>query len=172
MDLTAILLVIFALPVVHDPGPLSRLQVVAESVDALQAPAKWPWTADALKALVLATWIDESGLRESVHSGALRGDSGQAACFGQVHSGLLVPRTEWRASMGTSREATAVCATITARVLTAAATCVDGKKPLTQAGVARIVAMYGTGRTCVPPNFARARAARWADIVAKSVRPE
>jgi hypothetical protein len=144
----------------------ARLEVIAESI-ALESWSVegWRWSTHDLAWLVFATTVEESGgFRLDVHAGARRGDSGRAACLGQLHAQALVPRSEWLASVGTSQEATRVCMRGVARVYAAASACA-GSGPLTAYKVARMAASYGTGRTCRPDGlpFATRRGWLWAE---------
>lgn len=176
-DLTAAVLAI----ILRLPGPWeqpgheepaeerrARLTTIATAIGAESAepPEGWRWSSRELAAALIATTYPESQrFHRDVHSGRRRGDRGKAACIGQVHAQPLVPRAEWRASMGTGLEATRVCIRATARVLGASARCVGPGRELDAAQVARIAAAYGTGKSCNPRlSFARARGRHWLEL--------
>ena len=137
----------------------ARLETIATAIGVVaeeNAPG-WRWSARELAAaLVAVTYPESQRFHRDVHSGKKRGDckAGKpcaAACLGQVHSGTLVSRDEWRRSMGTDLEATTVCMTLTARVLVASSQCISRGRDLDQPQVSALFTMYATGRRCRPP---------------------
>lgn len=176
----AILLVLLRLPgpwehpATAEPASerAARLETIARAtaVVADEGADGWRWSARELAAALIVTTYDESGrFRRDVHEGTRRGDCGsgdcKAACLGQLHSGTLVSRAEWRASMGTGPEATETCIRATARVLGASARCVGRGRDMSSAQFSRVAMMYGTGARCAPAlPFARSRGRDWQEI--------
>ncbi len=130
----------------------ARLGTNAEAIalEATTPPPGWPWGSVELAGGVVATWNEEGArMALAVHTGQRRGDRGSSACQGQVKQGLHVTRAEWHASMGTSLEATRMCARLTARILALHARRCLGKKPQANAwNFAIVVAGYGSGWSC------------------------
>ncbi len=150
----------------------ARLETIAAaaSIEAANAPPGWRWSTLALTATLLATTYEE-GRRWSValHNGSNTGDGGRARCLAQLHQHpTWVPGPMWRASAGLDLDATQLCMRGAARILAHySATCVtDAGAKSFERSVARVIAGYGTGRSCVvqgrPWASRRARlAARW-----------
>jgi hypothetical protein len=164
-----------ALAAPHETEPAvarrARLEQIANVVQQQQPPAAWPYGAPAWHGLLARTWYEE-GARFSleVHAGRKRGDSGRAACLGQVWShGTLLPRAEWLQTMGTDEHSTRACARATSLYLTIGVErCI--RPNLTQLeNTARVVMLYGTGARCVP--MTRGKPATWAwDRAAGAIR--
>lgn len=149
-----------------------RLEIIAAaaSVEAAHPPDGWRWSSLHLTAALLATSYEE-GWRwsEAVHSGEKLGDGTRARCLNQLHKHpTWVPGPMWRASTGTDFDATRLCMRGAARVLAHYADrCVSahGARDF-EGSMARVVAGYGTGKTCSPDGrdwaVKRARrVARW-----------
>ena len=150
-----------------------RLHTIAEAI-ALEAQSAedWRWDETSLAAATLVVWYSESRFALEVHSGSGTSrygeDEGRARCFGQIHQTGLVPKPEWQSLTGVDLEATRRCAKATMRVLT-----VQGRrcgmqenKPSMWA-VARMVAAYGSGKSCSPTKDSTARARRWSKLMEK-----
>jgi hypothetical protein len=147
-----------------------RLQTISTAI-ALEAEAAddWRWDATSLAAATLVTWYNESRFALEVHSGSgsrYGEDDGRARCFGQIHQTGLVPKAEWESLAGTDLEATRRCAKATMRVLS-----VQGRRCGMQQGkpnmwsVARMLAAYGSGKSCAPTKDSTARARRWSKLM-------
>ncbi len=134
-----------------------RLAVI-EAAAALESdtpPDGWRWSGLALKATLLATTYEEGAhWSRSVHDGSRLGDGSRARCLAQLHRHpSWVPGPMWRATTGTDLEATRLCMRGAARVLAHySAACVTPWKAEREfeASIARVVAGYGTGRSCNP----------------------
>ncbi len=157
-------------PETHDEYR-DRLQTISEAIAIEAAAAEaWRWDATSLAAATLVVWYSESRFALEVHNGSGNSrygeDAGRARCFGQLHQTGLVPKPEWDSLTGVDLEATRRCARATMRVLT-----VQGRrcgmqenKPSMWA-VARMVAAYGSGKSCAPTKDSTARARRWSKLM-------
>lgn len=132
-----------------------RLQVISEAASSVSAepPAGWRWSSLVLTVTLLGTTYEE-GARwsEAVHSGRRTGDGTRARCLAQIHRHpTWMPKEQWLASTGTDIDSTKICLAGAARILSHySATCVSGWRAENdlEGSLARVVAGYGTGRTC------------------------
>lgn len=148
-----------------------RMEVIAAaaSLEAAYPPPGWRWSSLHLTAALLATSYEE-GWRwsEAVHSGEKLGDGTRARCLNQLHKHpTWVPGPMWSASTGTDLEATRLCMRGAARILSHYAdTCVSAGRASRdfEGAMARVIAGYGTGRSCSPDGreWATRRARRTA----------
>jgi hypothetical protein len=149
-----------------------RLKIITQAI-AMEAQAQetWQWGTDALAAATLATWYEESRFALEVHNGSGRTrfgeDNGRARCFGQLHQTGFVPKQEWKTLTGTDLESTRRCARATMRVLSAQGARCKMPKDLNVWSVARMFAMYGTGRSCSITKNSMKRARHWGRIMSE-----
>lgn len=147
-----------------------RLAVITEAI-ALEAAAEqnWAWGTDTLAAATLATFYEESRFALEVHNGEGKTrhgeDQGRAKCLGQLHATGYVPRSEWRTLTGTDLEATRRCARATMRVLAGQAKRCKMGKELSVWSVARLFAMYQSGKSCTVTKNSMKRARHWGRIM-------
>lgn len=147
----------------------ARARMIAAEVRTVEPPPRWTYGPASWRALVLRTWFEE-GARFSleVHAGRKLGDHGRAACFGQVWAhGTLLPRAEWRQTMGVDPASTAACARATVTYLTVGVERCMRPTLSEQENTARVVMLYGTGKRCTPARWAYQRAAgamRWRTV--------
>jgi hypothetical protein len=146
----------------------ARLGTIAQAIHDVAAapPPGWSWGPEELAAALLATAYEESGrFRRDVHDGTKLGDNGRARCLTQVHAQDALPRNQWRGTTGLDYDATRRCFQAAATLLALSARCVT-RPELGAHQRARIVAAYGTGKTCDPTlGFARRRAELWGGVV-------
>jgi hypothetical protein len=147
-----------------------RLKIITQAIaEEAAATESWKWGTDALAAATLATWYEESRFALEVHNGQGRTrfgeDDGRARCLGQLHQTGFVPKDEWKQLAGTDLESTRRCARATMRVLSAQGARCKMPKELNVWSVARMFAMYGTGRSCSITKNSMKRARHWGRIM-------
>lgn len=144
-----------------DATRMQRLDTVVQVLQSQEPPTRWPYGVASWRALLARTWYEEGArFALAVHEGRKRGDNGRAACFGQVWShGVLLPRAQWLATMGTDLESTAACARATANYLTVSVERCMRPSLSEFENTARVVMLYGTGKRCTPGAWAYRRAA-------------
>jgi hypothetical protein len=147
-----------------------RLAIITQAI-ALEAEAQdnWQWGTDTLAAATLATFFAESRFALEVHNGEGKTrhgeDQGRAKCLGQLHATGYVPRSEWRTLAGTDLESTRRCARATMRVLAGQAKRCKMPKELSVWSVARLFAMYQSGKSCTVTKSSMTRARHWGRIM-------
>jgi hypothetical protein len=153
-----------------DQQRADRIAVITEAI-ALEAAAQesWQWGTDTLAAATLATFFAESRFALEVHNGQGKTrhgeDQGRAKCLGQLHATGYVPRSEWKTLAGTDLESTRRCARATMRVLAGQAKRCKMGKELSVWSVARLFAMYQSGKSCNVTKSSMMRARHWGRIM-------
>lgn len=136
-----------------------RVAMIVESAVAASepTPAGWPGTSPELAAAVLAvTWHESRRWAVEVHDGTVRGDGGRSCGLGQTYGRC--------SNVGTSRDATQRHLRDVAELLAwSADRC--RVRSLSRPGVARVLTLYGTGKTCVPASWSWPRARLWSRMV-------
>lgn len=131
----------------------ARMNTVAYAIALETKVPEW-------QALIITTMRYESGFRLGVHSGAVLGDVGRAACLGQLHRRPLTMEA-WMALTGVGLPATRRCVgEMHRRLRSARAMCRKRGHDSPEAAMA----MYGTGRRCSAPGTAR-RAATYRRVL-------
>lgn len=149
----------------------ARLETISKAIAAeAEAADEWRWDTTSLAAATLVVWYRESRFALEVHNGSGTSrygeDNGKARCFGQIHQTGLVPKEEWKQLTGVDLEATRRCARATMRVLT-----VQGRRCGMQENkpnmwsMARLLAAYGSGKSCAPTKDSTSRARRWWQVL-------
>lgn len=147
-----------------------RLSMMAGAIAEVASDPPEGWMAGSWElAAELAATSYEEGQRWDlrVHQGKIRGDQGKAACLNQIHTHpYWFPRADWRASMGTSREATVICFRGAARVMAHYSRSCTQPWMGVEVRLAWVSAGYGSGVSCNPKGRPWAakrarRAARW-----------
>ena len=146
----------------------ARLDTIAQAV-AIEAAQVKKTRLDkrALAAATLVIWYGETRFSHGVHvKGVSRWgqDRGKARCMGQIHVSGLVPKKEWDLLVGGDLEATRRCARATLRVLAAQSRYCGVRRP-TEAGIAKVISAYGTGKGCRTTDQGKKRARRWARLM-------
>jgi hypothetical protein len=152
-----------------------RLAIITQAI-AMEAASEqnWNWSTDELAAATLATWYEESRFALEVHNGQGKTthgeDQGRAKCLGQLHATGYVPRSEWKTLAGTDLESTRRCARATMRVLAAQGKRCKLPKALSVWSVARMFAMYQSGKSCSVTKNSMKRARHWGRIMSEFAR--
>jgi hypothetical protein len=142
-----------------DDARRDRIALIVESAVAAAdvGHPDWPGDDNSLAAAVLAkTWHESRRWAVEVHDGTVRGDRGRSCGLGQVWGGC--------SAVGTSLAATRAHLHDVARILAHSARQCRVRR-IDERTIARVFAMYGTGRTCVPGAWVIPRAHLWTRMM-------
>ena len=147
----------------------ARVTMIAEE----QVAAALELTPEPEQALLLATaaatqfYAESGAFRLDVHRGLRRGDHGRALGLPQVHRLRAQSRDEYEAMAGDTREHTARQLRMGTRLLAGAIGSCRRKGDPAETVIARGMARYGSGASCLPGAREWGRARRWAALVAR-----
>lgn len=137
----------------------ARIDVIVSAAvaEASAADDAWPGTTEDLAAALLSvTWFESRRWALEVHDGRARGDRGASVCLAQVWS-------PDRSLAGTSPDATLRCMHRAAEILVLhARRCTI--RHVDEHQMARLLAAYGTGKTCHATNWSWNRARLWVKL--------
>lgn len=146
----------------------ARVEMIARATveETSVPPEEWPLAPNDLAAAVaVVTWEESGRYRLDVHSGARRGDRGEALGLGQIHfwPGMM-SRAEWRESAGADELSTRAHVRLVAKILAFHAQ----RCRVTSANrreISKVFSAYGSGYSCSPTwQTSQRRARLWARL--------